>query len=132
MNEDLFSESLGLGEFCNPRKARVDWLAVQELVLQNPELAKVQCGRRGVFYALNLAICNCAYLAPATLIEHLIHLNPDALTGDSFDFACGNHHLSSLNGCHGSYSSSQDKVAHKLEFTSNFVPSKQKSCRLYH
>lgn len=75
-------------------KARVDWVAVQELVLQNPELAKVQCGRRGVFYALNLAICNCAYLAPATLIEHLIHLNPDALTGDSFDFACGNHHLS--------------------------------------
>jgi len=94
MDEDLFIESLGLGELCNPRRARVDWLAVQELVLQNPELAKVQCGRNGIFYALNLAICNSAYLAPVKLVEQLIRMNPDALTGDSFDFACGNHHLS--------------------------------------
>ena len=92
--EQILIQKLGIRDCCNPRKAKVNWDAVQDLISKYPELAKVQCGKNGIYFPLNLAICNSAFPALAELVKMLIVLNPDALTGDSFELACANPNLS--------------------------------------
>ena len=87
------SHCLGLHGHCNPKNADPDWMAVEKMIEVNPESAMLQCGSCGIFYPLNIAICNELSPVPARIVDMLIVANPDVFTDDTFSIACSNHSL---------------------------------------
>ena len=87
------SHYLGLNACANPKTTDPNWDAVEKLIEYDPQSAKLQCGRCGIFYPLDLAICNEVSPVPPRIVEKLILAYPDVLTDNSFELACSNQNL---------------------------------------
>lgn len=83
-------ERFGCEDCSDPRKATPKWESLKEVLIENPDIAKEQCGQNGIYYPLNLAICIEANPVPVDIIEQLIEIFPEALTDESFQLACAN------------------------------------------
>jgi len=80
----------------DPRHANTNWDAILDLLMnkmpprQHHLVAKLPCGKNGIYYPLNLAICNQVHPVPAKVVQLLIQADPTLVTSTSLELACSN------------------------------------------
>lgn len=79
----------------NPRHAQADWDEMHDLLFNSSPscrrvVANISCGKNGIYYPINLAICNEVTPVPPRVLDLLIDADPNLLTKATFELACSN------------------------------------------